>query len=135
MSKQELDHGYYVAQKSTAVYKERNARGSRKRRLALKLEVLTHYGPAGKLQCAWPYCDVVDDDMLSLDHINNDGYADRIRMTGSNSGGGQALYRRVQREGFPDGFQTLCCNHQMKKELLRKRVVHEERWKVLQEQS
>jgi len=45
-------------------------------RASLKLEVLSHYGH-GKLQCAWPGCNVVDVDMLSLDHINNDGGKER----------------------------------------------------------
>jgi hypothetical protein len=125
MTKQELDHGYYVAQKDTGGYKDRNARGSRKRREALKVEVLRHYGLDNHLQCAWPDCSVTDVDMLSLDHVNNDGAADRQRMSGSkHGGGGQELYRRVLRDGWPDGFQTLCFNHQMKKELLRKREQH-----------
>lgn len=136
MTKKELDHGYYLAQKETAAYRERNARGSRKRRHQLKLFVLTHYGLNGRLQCCWPDCGVTDLDMLSLDHINNDGAEHRRQVWGDSRGwGGQALYRQVFRNNFPKTFQTLCCNHQMKKELLRKREVSKTHWQQAQESS
>jgi hypothetical protein len=81
---------------------------------ARKIRVLTHYGKDGKLQCCWPECSVNDPDILTLDHINNGGAKDRKLK-------GQATYLVVEREGFPEGFQTLCCNHQWKKEVLRRR--------------
>lgn len=84
----------------------------------IKLAVLTHYGPNGKLQCAWPDCSVTDVDMLSLDHINNDGATERNQSRG---GGGQPLYRKLYLHGFLNGYQTLCHNHQWKKELMRRR--------------
>jgi hypothetical protein len=86
-----------------------------KRTDALKLEVLTHYGPKGSLGCCGEACTVVDVDMLSLDHINNDGAAHR-RVVGKNKTG-EKMYRLVKSEGFPSGFQTLCMNHQTKKKL------------------
>jgi hypothetical protein len=92
-------------------------------KVRLKIEVLSHYGPDGKLQCAWPDCTVTDVDMLSLDHINNDGAQDR--KSGTRGGGGNKTYCRVRKQGFPDGFQTLCHNHQWKKELMLRR----EKWK------
>lgn len=122
VTKAELDHGYYLVQRGTAAYKARNARGSRVRRAKLKDEVLAHYGPQGHRQCSWPGCLIDDVDMLSVDHLNDDGADDRRRHTGtSRGGGGQEMYRRLKREGFPDGFQTLCLNHQMKKALWRVR--------------
>jgi hypothetical protein len=39
----------------------------------IKKEVLTHYGKCGKLQCCWYFCKIVDIDILTLDHIHNDG--------------------------------------------------------------
>jgi hypothetical protein len=78
-----------------------------------KVKVLTHYGPGHTLKCCWDGCNVSDIDMLSLDHIYNDGAEDRRESAG---GSGDALYRKVEREGFPERFQTLCFNHQMKKE-------------------
>jgi len=86
---------------------------------ALKLETLTHYGPNGSLGCCGEACIVIDVDMLSLDHINNDGAAHR-RAIGKNKVG-EKMYRLVKSEGFPSGFQTLCMNHQTKKKLINAR--------------
>lgn len=138
MTQKEIDHQYYLAQKDTHKYKERNARGTRKWKQghrkqvnqasrvwergykeSLKLDVLSHYGPSGNLQCNWPECTVIDVDMLSLDHVNNDGAQDRKNI--QRGGSGCPLYSRVRKAGFPDGFQTLCHNHQWKKELMRRR--------------
>jgi hypothetical protein len=93
---------------------DRNMKSKAKR----KLEVLTHYSPNHILKCSWEKCLISDIDMLSLDHMNNNGAEDRRKNAG---GSGDALYRQVKREGFPEGFQTLCFNHQMKKERLLQR--------------
>ena len=79
-------------------------------RLFLKEKVLAHYGKA----CNWSGCDVSDPDMLTLDHINDDGSKDRAAD----------LYRRIVKAGFPDTFQVLCWNHQWKKRIrkLRERI-------------
>lgn len=90
-----------------------------------KVEVLTRYGRAGRCQCSWDGCDVVDPDMLSLDHINNDGAKEKREGRS-----GTGLYLRVVRENFPKGFQTLCHNHQWKKEILRRRQIWIDREKV-----
>src|SRR5271157_863346 len=45
---------------------------NREQRLELKESVLTFYGPRKNLGCCWEGCLVVDLDMLSLDHINDD---------------------------------------------------------------
>jgi len=79
-------------------------------RVNLKLEVLTHYSPSGILRCSWSGCAVNDVDMLTLGHL------DRNRR-----GTGIALYQALCTEGFPLGFQTLCCNHNQKKETMRSR--------------
>lgn len=96
------------------------ARRQRERRQTLKAEVLAHYGKRGKLQCSWRRCRIVDIDMLSLDHVNDNGAEHRRTMRGW----GRDLYAFVKRENYPPGFQTLCMNHQLKKELVRKRVLH-----------
>jgi hypothetical protein len=140
MTKKELDHRRYLKIKDTSAYKTRNARGTRQYavthpewardhargsngseyRVRVKIEVLSHYGPAGKLQCAWPDCTVTDIDMLSLDHVLDDGAQER--KNGHRGGGGIATYQRVRKAEFPDGYQTLCHNHQWKKELMRRRA-------------
>ena len=79
-------------------------------RFFLKEKVLAHYGKA----CNWPDCDVSDFDLLTVDHINNDGSKDRA----------PGICRRVIKADFPDTFQVLCWNHQWKKRMisLRKRI-------------
>lgn len=86
--------------------------------LAIKLEVLSRYGKNGMPVCCWPGCAVSDPDMLSLDHVNDDG-AEHRRETGLM---GPTLYARLKRQGWPSGYQTLCGGHQLKKEVLRRRV-------------
>lgn len=85
-------------------------------RQALKLEVLTRYGKNGTLQCCWDGCGVVDIDVLTLDHVNNDGRKDRLKR-------GINIYSSLRQDDFPDGYQTLCANHQLKKEILRKEAL------------
>lgn len=48
---------------------------------------------------------------LSLDHVNNDGYA--RRKNGEPHGGGAQLFKKIIEAGFPSDFQILCmnCNH------------------------
>lgn len=89
----------------------------RDRRICVKVEVLTHYSPDGVLGCCWEGCSVSDIDMLSLDHINNDGAKDRKANPTSSTG----AYFSIKNRKFPLGFQTLCWNHQWKKELTRAR--------------
>ena len=91
----------------------------RKRCLEAKLASLAHYGPNGIIQCSWSGCLVNDPDMLSIDHINNDGAEDRKRATGKNHYK-RGHYERLVKSGFPPGYQTLCWNHQWKKEIMRR---------------
>lgn len=84
----------------------------------VKKEVLSHYGRDGKMQCAWhDGCEITDPDMLSIDHIDNSG--GQHRKAGQQ--GGRNLYVKLKNDGFPPGYQTLCHNHQWKKEIARKR--------------
>lgn len=94
---------------------------SREKNKVRKLFALTHYGPNGSLGCCFPECSVTDLDMLSLDHVNDDGASHRREMSAGNP-----IYRWVEETGFPEGFQTLCYNHQMKKEIQRRRKKAEE---------
>jgi hypothetical protein len=88
---------------------------------ARKIEVLSHYGN-GKLCCVWPDCEVSDVDMLTIDHVNNNG-AEHRRELGT-KGKANHLYRILKSSGYPEGYQTLCANHQLKKELVRKRNIN-----------
>lgn len=99
-------------------HRDESRRMARISTVEVKIEILTHYGKNGMLLCNWPDCEVIDPDMLSLDHINNDGHIERKN---SWSGSGRALYMKLRAKGYPEGFQTLCHNHQWKKELMRLR--------------
>lgn len=72
-----------------------------KYRKKLKEEVISHYG--GK--CA--NCDCTDIRYLTIDHINGVS-----KKEPANQRAGYALYLRIRREHFPNGFQVLCfyCN-------------------------
>jgi len=100
-------------------YKNENVRRAYMRKYLVnrefdcKLKVLSHYGKNGKLQCCWPDCDVTDIDVLTLDHIYNDGHKE---------GRSRSKYAQVIKQGLPeDRYQTLCWNHQFKKEINRRR--------------
>jgi hypothetical protein len=54
--------------------------------------------------------------MLSLDHIQSDGAEHRREIPGP-----MEIYLFCKKNGIPEGFQTLCHNHQWKKEILRRR--------------
>lgn len=88
----------------------------------LKPEVLTYYGPHHSLGCCWMNCTVIDLDMLTLDHINNDGYK-HIRPGRTSRVCGRELYYWAKTHGYPDIFQTLCWNHQWKKRLAHLRAL------------
>jgi hypothetical protein len=104
-----------------------NARKRNARQL-LKTELLTHYG-GGQLRCCWDNCPITDIDMLTIDHVDNSG-AEHRRQAGS-YGKATKLYANLKKRGFPSGFQTLCANHQIKKEILRKREI----WRQLDERA
>ncbi len=91
-----------------------------------KLEALTHYGKGGKLMCCWRGCTVSDVDMLSLDHIKDDGVKHRKKLgkkiNGIHQFGGKEIYHWVIINGFPKGLQTLCMNHQWKKQRIKNRA-------------
>lgn len=74
------------------------SRSSRK----LKLEVFAAYG--GECVC----CEEQDDDILNLDHVNEDGAEERRRI----GQGAAGIYRLARATGFPDTYRLLCtqCN-------------------------
>lgn len=90
----------------------------RKHQKLSKTTVMTHYGKNEKLQCCWDECQVTDIDMLTLDHVENNGAKHRREYTRSGRGGGAMLYNKLIRDGFPEGYQTLCANHNLKKHII-----------------
>ena len=59
-------------------------------------------------------CGVTDIDVLSLDHINNDGWGNRIAH--------QKLWRKALEEKDKSKYQTLCCNCNWKKNIEYRRA-------------
>ena len=106
--------------------------GSAAYKVKVKVETLSHYGPDGNLKCSWPGCGVDDIDVLSLDHVVGGGNEDR---RASNCAGGTAQYVKLRKLGYPDGFQTLCMNHQFKKDILQRRELSNEQITALREGS
>jgi hypothetical protein len=109
--------------KDTPEKRSRLAANTRRHNANLKLEVLTHYGPSGQLCCSWLDCHVSDVDMLSLDHLDDSGARHRQDKSDS-SRVGVGWYRKLKQSGFPVGFQTLCFNHQWKKQITKLRSLH-----------
>jgi hypothetical protein len=99
--------------------KENKIRKSEKVRL--KTEVLSHYCPDGIIKCLNPYNihpeEITDLDILTLDHINGDGYKDRGE-DGRRKSGGIMFYRKLKQGKYPSGLQVLCYNCQIKKKVL-----------------
>jgi len=76
----------------------------RQYRTAVRARVLKHYGTA----CAC--CGITE--RLTIDHVNGDGRTHRQELFGRQKIGSYPFYLWLIRQGFPDGYQTLClpCN-------------------------
>ncbi len=92
--------------KYTASHKLYRRIYSREYSLNRKKEVLTYYG-SNKLACV--ICGEARIACLSLDHINNDGAEERKKL---NLVGGNNFYIWIQKQNYPEGYQTLCMNCQ-----------------------
>jgi hypothetical protein len=74
------------------------------------MTVLNHYGLKCFCSCG---CSVTNPRHLTLDHINNDGAAQR---RSGRYNGGLANYRKIIKQGFPKDLQILCWNCNCSKE-------------------
>lgn len=84
-----------------------------------KYRLMQHYGEG---RCA--QCGVSDVDVLTLDHINNDGNKHRAELVGNRkrrSLGSSAMYKKIEKDGYPPIFQVLCFNCNVKKHLVQLR--------------
>ena len=84
-----------------------------------KKACIAHYSN-GTMECN--YCGFNNIYALCLDHINNDGAKWRKDNFTSSRGnnGGSNTFNRVKQLGFPEGFQVLCANCNLIKEIQRK---------------
>ena len=78
----------------------------------LKKEVLSHYSK--NISCV--NCNESELEFLAIDHI-----ASRKSVGHSRSFGSTAIYRWLKKQGFPSGYQVLCHNCNMIKEVIRRR--------------
>ena len=91
-------------------HREKCRQAARARHARIKIEALQHYS-MGKPKCA--ACFEGDTDVLCIDHINGGGKKHRQRL---NTNGGTSIFYSLRRENYPEGYQVLCANCNMKKE-------------------
>jgi hypothetical protein len=82
----------------------------------LREEVLLHYSNPPK--CV--ECEVCDPRLLTIDHINNEGNIHRKELGGK---GSSRLCRWLKKNNYPPGFQILCFNHNMGKNIFSPSVL------------
>ncbi len=104
---------YYQLNKHRIGIKERG------RNKELKYRVIAYYSH-GTMKCKCGYSDI---DVLCIDHINNDGKQERVKL---NIGSGIEFYVRLVKNNYPDGYQVLCanCNHRKHLEYLRSKHIN-----------
>ncbi len=68
----------------------------------VKTVLFNHYGG---LKCVWPSCPEIDLDVLSLDHVNDNGAEERRAL--AMVGGGSNFYRWLKKQGYPTGVSIV----------------------------
>ena len=98
-------------------HKHREEANVRKRKYTrkLKYDVLMHYSSTNPLSCS--RCGIDDIDVLCLDHINGGGKR-QLKELGLTSG--TAWYQWIRTNNYPEGFQVLCANCNLKKSIREK---------------
>lgn len=93
-------------------YRAMSVRANQRRRDRVKAEGIEHYGGA----CA--ICGIDDPDVLTIDHIYDDGEKERRENRSSRD-----IWEHLVREGYPPGkYQLLCANCNLKKMVKRRRA-------------
>lgn len=90
---------------------------ARARYLNRKLESIAAYGGS----CP---CGVSQVDFLTIDHVANDGAEDRRGWRGKSSD----IHAWLKKRGYPPGYQVLCGNCNLKKEIQRRRSAGGKTW-------
>ena len=108
---------YIIEKRNKVGRKWTQAEVSRRHIMRLKcavMNVLTN----GEGTCR--QCGQGDIDVLTVDHIENDGFKHRKQL-GKRDLCGDHFYRWLVKNDYPPGYQVLCMNCNMKKEIMRKR--------------
>ena len=83
----------------------------------VKMDAFIHYGN-GKLACV--KCGFDDIRALSIDHI--DGGGGKHRRSLGTQGWSRSFYVWLRKQGYPEGYQTLCMNCQWIKQAIFRSV-------------
>ena len=75
----------------------------------LKIETLAYYGN-GKTACV--ICGESRIGCLSIDHTDGGGNIHRRQLVGKRAMGSNNFYLWLKRQGYPNGYRTLCMNCQ-----------------------
>ena len=86
--------------------RDRKNESSRLARRKIKAEALDRYGTT----CA--VCGIDDIRVLQIDHVENNGNVERAALGGYKQAG-HRFYEWLKKQGWPDGYQTLCANHNL----------------------
>ena len=104
-------HKEELSQYREKYYRENKGRllkEQREKRQELKRSILALYSNSEDPKCV--RCGITDVDILCVDHIENNGNKHRRQL-----GVGWDFYAWLKRNGYPEGYQTLCFNCNMKK--------------------
>ena len=123
--KRGYDRVYYQKNKVKLIqyqkeYKKRNkdkySQWNKEYNVRLRFKIISYYSN-NKNECR--NCGINDIDVLCVDHINNDG--NKFRKINRNTHTGNNLLLWILKNNFPDIFQILCSNCNLKKEIIRRR--------------
>lgn len=76
----------------------------------LKFEVFSHY--SDPIRCA--LCGETDLVVLTIDHTNGGGSAQRRKLFGTPLAGGRVFYLWLRKQHYPKGYRILCMNDQFR---------------------
>lgn len=105
--------------------KIRNGKQQKEYRDNLKLTCFKHYSGSDVPMCSDPTCNVMDIDMLTIDHINGNGGKHRREIKVKT---GMYFYRWLKENDYPVGYQVLCWNHNIKRHYISLKEQHVRRY-------
>ncbi len=94
-------------------YRKEHKEFLQQQREQARVEVLSYYSAAGYPTCAC--CGIIDVDILTIDHINDDGNKQRKELGWR--GSGIPFYNYLKEHDYPPGYQVLCQNCNWKKRI------------------
>lgn len=109
--------------KATYAWRKKNPRltslGRQRCNAKLKLLVISKYGKNELPVCH--HCGFNDVRALCIDHVNNNGKEDRAKLRDKYFAG-SVFYRWLRDNNYPEGYQTLCANCNLIKEIERRNI-------------